>query len=70
VMPVAFDEYDADANTPYVTLDDVAIYKPDLVNITYRALNKELGQCYLPYVRVGPIIFVICTVIHDKCNTS
>jgi hypothetical protein len=40
VMPVAFDEYDADANTPYVTLDDVAIYKPDLVNITYRALNK------------------------------
>ena len=25
---------DADANTPYVTLDDVAIYKQDLVLIT------------------------------------
>ena len=30
---------DADANTPYVTLDDVAIYKHDLV-ITYISIRS------------------------------
>ena len=32
VSSIGIDVCDADANTPYVTLDDVAIYKHDLVN--------------------------------------
>ena len=36
---------DADANTPYVTLDDVAIYKHDLVSWSY--LHKRFLIVFL-----------------------
>jgi hypothetical protein len=48
VSSSGIDVGDADANTPYVTLDDVAIYKHDLVILFVKTITLSVkNACFL-----------------------